>query len=107
MFGRGDATVTEPEITGTEAIRARVKARLKRGHLARTATDLQLALPALEKFANGGALPEAAIHALVKEFYMNTKWDPVIDRLIDTSRPPAGLVPEPYRSSRCRRAGGA
>ena len=97
MFGRRDATVTEPEISGTEALRARVKSRRRRAHLARTAVDLSIALPQLDAFADGGSLPEAAIHALVKEFYVNAKWDPVADRLIDTSPSPpkAGLVPEP------------
>jgi len=41
----------EPEITGTEAIRARVWSRWKRANLARTAMDLSLSLPALEAFA--------------------------------------------------------
>ena len=101
IFGRKDPPVTEPEITGTEALRARVKSRLRHGHLARTATDLQIALPALESFANGGKLPEAAIHALVKECYMNTKWDPVSDRLVDTSPEPRVVcraIPEPYKN---------
>jgi hypothetical protein len=44
-------------------------------------------------------LPEATMQALVKEFYpYNTAFDPVADRLIDTS-PPAmsmGKTPEPY-----------
>ena len=100
LFGRKDPPVTEPEITGTDALRARVKSRLKRSHLARTATDLAIALPHLEAFANGGKSPEAAIHALVREFYMNAAWDPEQDRLIDTS-PPAQVVcsaaiPAPY-----------
>ena len=92
--------MSETPISGRDALRARVKSRLKRSHLARTATDLQIALPALESFASGGDLPEAAIHALVKEFYMNTKWDPLIDRLVDVA-PPATVacpmgVPAPF-----------
>ena len=92
--------MAEPtEITGTAALRARVLSRLKRAHLGRTAEDLSISLQALESFAHGGDLPEADIHKLVGEFYMNAKWDPAIDRLIDTMPPPpkAGIIPEPFR----------
>jgi hypothetical protein len=42
----------------------------------------------------------AAKHALTKEFYYNTRYDPVADILIDIS-PPAlksGTPPEPYKN---------
>jgi hypothetical protein len=88
-----------PEISGTEAIRLRVWSRWKKANLSRMATDHKLSLGALEAFATGtGKLPEAALHALCKEFFMNARFDPVADRLIDTSPPPqpAGVIPEPY-----------
>ena len=98
IFTRKEAPVEE--ITATAALRARVKSKLKRGHLSRLAMDHSIALPQLENFANGGNLPESALHALTREFYMNARFDPEQDRFIDTSPEPTTVcktVPEPYR----------
>jgi hypothetical protein len=88
FFKRKAPAMDEPETTGTQAIRARVWSRWKRAHLAGLARDLQIPLPQLESFAQGGQLPEAALHALTKEFFMNARFDAEKDKLIDTRPPP-------------------
>jgi hypothetical protein len=96
---RKAATMTEPEITGSEAIRLRVWSRMRRAHLARTASDLQIPLPQLESFAQGtGGLSAAQLQLLAKEFYMNARYDAATDRLVDTGPAPTsmGTPPEPY-----------
>ena len=63
---------------------------------------MSLSLQALEAFAQGGPLPEAALHALTKEFFTNARFDPIADRLVDTSPAPTALytvMPAPYISS--------
>jgi hypothetical protein len=88
--------------TGSDAIRARVWSRWRRSNLSRIAMDLQIPLAALEAFAKGeGQLPEAALHALTKEFFMNTRYDPVDDLLVDTRPPPLPACPvmsEPWKN---------
>ena len=84
--------MSEP-VTGTEAIRQRVWSRWKRGHLSRTAEDLEIRASALEAFAEGkGELPPAQLQLLTKEFFpYHTEFDPVTYRLIST-RARAGEV---------------
>jgi hypothetical protein len=102
LFGRKEASMSEPEITGTEAIRRRVHARWRKVHLSRTALDIGVALPDLEAFAKGekSRLPEAAMHTLTKEMNPNgsVKFDAASDRLIDTNTTATsmGIVPEPW-----------
>jgi hypothetical protein len=65
-------------------------------HLSRTATDLGLPLQALVAFAQGGPLPGAALHLLVKKFYpYNVAFDATADRLLDTSPPDPYVPPDP------------
>ena len=91
LFRSSADPAPEPEITGTETLRRRVWSRWKRSNLAGLSRDRQISLPALEAFAQGGPLPESALRALVAEFYPhNAVFDPVTDKLIDTS-PPATL----------------
>jgi hypothetical protein len=54
LFSRSDPAPA-PEITGTQALRARVRARWKKVHLSKTAADLSISLQALESFAQGFA----------------------------------------------------
>ena len=88
-----------PETTATQALRDRVLSRLRRGHLGRTSTDLSIPLPLLEKFAKGGELSAEQKALLTGEFFpYNTRFDPELDRFIDTS-PPAtslGVVTPPF-----------
>ena len=42
LFGRKEPAMTEPQVTGTNAIRQRVWSRWKRGHLARLAQDIHV-----------------------------------------------------------------
>ena len=100
LFNRKDTTMSEPEITGTEAIRRRLHGRWKKVNLAKTASDLGIGLSRLEAFAKGeGKLPEAEMHLLCKEFYShNTRFDPIADKLLDVSPPPdpPPVMPDPY-----------
>jgi hypothetical protein len=97
-----EVAAPEPDMTGTEAIRARVWSRWKRANLSRTAMDLNISLANLEAFARGeGKLPEAALHALTKEFFYHARFDPVADRLVDVSPPAkvaATVTPEPWKN---------
>jgi hypothetical protein len=83
--------------TATDAIRARVWSRRKRAHLARTVMDLNISLADLEAFAQGTKvkLSEPAMHALTKEFFVNARFDPVADRLVEP-KPLATVMPSPY-----------
>src|SRR3954464_15003015 len=86
------------EASATEALRARVQSRMRRAHLARTSIDLQIPLPALQSFAEGtGQLSEAHLHALTKEFFMNTRFDAASDRLINTNLPVKSAAVMPPR----------
>lgn len=103
IFKRKDTTMDEPEeIGGTEAIRLRCWSRMRKGNLARTATDLQIPLAGLEAFARGERkLSVEQMHLMCKEFYPYfTKFNPETDKLEDIA-PPAKVacakVPEPYR----------
>jgi hypothetical protein len=76
------------EDSAVEAIRARVWSRMRRAHLGITSRELNIPLPNLEAFANGtGQLPVDQLERLVKEFFMNTRFDPIADKLINTNLP--------------------
>ena len=103
LFNRNkEPAMSEPEITGTQAIRARVLARKKRAHLARTAEDLGLSLQALEAFADGADnMPVAALEKLASEFYNGgVKYDAASDRLVDlnVASPWTPLIPDPWQN---------
>jgi hypothetical protein len=75
-------------ITGTQALQQRVLARQRRAHLARTASDLQIPLQALEAFGHGADnLTVAQKELLTKEFFMPARYDATSDRLIDLNTP--------------------
>jgi hypothetical protein len=101
FFNRKATTMDQSEVTGTDAIRRRVWARWRKAHLATTARDMSIPLPALEAFAQGtGQLSAAQLQALAKEFFPHhVAFDPVADRLVDTSPAPTrlGTPPEPWR----------
>ena len=61
----------EPEVTGTNAIRARVWSRWKKVNLSITSRELQISLGDLEAFAKGekASLSVEHMHKLCKEFY--------------------------------------
>jgi hypothetical protein len=86
--------------TATDAIRAHTWSRWRRGNFAGLARDLQVSIADLEAFVKGQKprLADSVMHALVKEFYHHTRFDPENDQLIDIAPPPlpAGKLPEPY-----------
>jgi len=90
------------EVTGTNAIRARVWSRWKKANLSITSRELQIPLHRLEAFAKGeGQLPVEQMHLLCREFFPYfTRFNPETDKLEDTSPPAAkgGTPPEPYKN---------
>ena len=102
IFSRKDPPMTEPEISGSEAIRLKVWSRWKRSNLSRTSLDLNISLAALEAFAKGErSLPASQLELLTKEFFYNARYDATTDKLIDTRPEPQVVctaIPEPYKN---------
>lgn len=74
-------------------------ARQRRAHLARTASDLQIPLQALEAFGHGADnLTVAQKELLTKEFFMPARYDATSDRPIDLNTPTTwkAQIPPPY-----------
>lgn len=62
-------------VTGTDVLRSALRARIKHGHAAPLARDLNIGTASLDEFAHGKAkLPDTVMTALAKEFFGPNCW---------------------------------
>jgi len=95
--------MTEPIKNGTDALRAAVYVKSRRGHLAHLARDLQIGINALEEFGHGRAnLAAETKVAMGPLLYPGSEYDAARDMMRSANRTPPrslGTAPPPYDPS--------